>query len=154
MVRRNRYRKIEAPEEKWKERRHVRFVHVGSSDCSGLVPFVHEVHHLFIPTHNQLGKIFDIRTQAWVFSNPEIACVLRIQEVAYFLVVDLEDSKPNADPGSKKRCLTSMYETSTVILMFESSDSFFTTRSKSSEQVRGMIPLSGPSTVPMSVLKG
>jgi hypothetical protein len=38
-----------------------------------------------------------------------------------------------------------MYETSTVKLRFESASFFNLTRSKSSMQVKGIIPLSGPS---------
>lgn len=48
----------------------------------------------------------------------------------------------------RDRCVfahTSMYETSTVKLTLESCAFFDSTRSNSSEQVKGMIPLSAPS---------
>jgi len=71
----------------------VRFVHVCCSDCTCLITFVHEGHHLIIASNNQLAQILDVRAQAWMLANPQVSCVLGVEQVAHFLVVDLGISK-------------------------------------------------------------
>lgn len=80
---------VECPEWIRVQFHNPRFVHVGSSDCPGLIPLVHERHHLMITAHNQLGKILDVRSQTWVFSNTQVARILGVEEVAHFFVVYL-----------------------------------------------------------------
>ena len=66
-----------------------RLVHVGSRDRPRLIPLVHEGHHLVVTAHDQLGKILDVWSQTWMFSNTQVARIFGVQEVAHFFVVYL-----------------------------------------------------------------
>ena len=84
-----------------------------------------------------------------MLSDTEIPCVLGIEQVSYFLVVNLREKETREEDViglSIGRQRTSMYETSTVKETLGSAAVFCATRSNNSKQVRGMIPLSGPST--------
>jgi hypothetical protein len=67
----------------------IRFIHISRSNRSRLVSLVHKRHHLLVTIHDKLGQILNVRSQAWVFTDSKIACVLRIQKIPYFLVVNL-----------------------------------------------------------------
>ena len=87
-----------------------------------------------------------------MFSDPQVSTVLRIQQVADLLVVDLRGVLGDSI-GERYTPRTSMYDTSTVKLTLGSAAFFSSTRVNSSEQVSGIIPLSAPSarSHPMSV---
>lgn len=67
----------------------VRLVHVGSSHCTRLITFVHEGHHFIIASNDELAQILDVRSQARMLANPEVARILWIEQVSHFLVIDL-----------------------------------------------------------------
>lgn len=75
----------------WKvEHRDSRLVHVGGSDRSRLIALIHERHHLMITAHDQLGKILDVWSQTWMFSNTQVPRIFGVQEVAHFFIVYLQ----------------------------------------------------------------
>ena len=71
------------------EQAHVRFVHVGSSDCPRLVSLVHERHHLLVAAHDKFAQVLNIWPQTGMFSHAKVSRVLWIEEVADLFVVDL-----------------------------------------------------------------
>ena len=71
----------------WK---YVRLVHIGSRNSPSFVTLIHKRHHLIVAIHDKLRQILDIGAQTWMFSNTQVAGILGVEEVSYFLVVDLE----------------------------------------------------------------
>lgn len=71
----------------WK---YIRLVHVCRRNCARLVSLVHECHHLIIAVDNEFGEVLDVRPKTWVFTDPEVAGVLGVQEVPHLLVVDFD----------------------------------------------------------------
>ena len=65
-------------------------VHVGSRDGSGLVAFILEVLDIAETGDDELAEIFDVRAQAGMFSDLEIALVFGVEQVAHLFVVDLD----------------------------------------------------------------
>lgn len=68
-----------------------RLIHVCGSNRPRLITLVHKRHHLVVAAHDQLRQILYIWTQARVFAHSKVSCVLRIQEVAYLLVINLRE---------------------------------------------------------------
>lgn len=68
-------------------------VHVRRRYRTRLVSLVHERHHLLEAVHSKFRQIFDIGTEGGMFTDAEVACVLGVQEIPDFFVVDLERAK-------------------------------------------------------------
>ena len=69
----------------------LRLVHLSCSDGTSFVALVHERHHLLVAVHHELGQVLDVWTEARVFSHTEVARVLGVEKIAYFLVVNLQE---------------------------------------------------------------
>jgi len=69
--------------------KYVRLVHVSSRHSACLITLIHKRHHLVVASDDKFAEIFDVRSQAWMLTNPEVSCVLGIEQIPNFLVVDL-----------------------------------------------------------------
>ena len=61
------------------EGQHARLVHVRRSDCTRLVPLVHEGHHLIIAIDDKFREVLDVWSKTGVFTDPEVAGVLGVK---------------------------------------------------------------------------
>lgn len=81
-----------------------------------------------------------------MLADAQISGILWVKEIPDFFVVNLyEECKRKIAAFVDRR--TSMYDTSTTKFMLGSTRFLSSTRTKSSEQVKGIIPLSGPSVI-------
>ena len=69
---------------------HSRLVHVGGGDRTSLVSLIHKSHHLVVTVDHELRQVLNVGPQARVFTDPEVARVLGVEEVANLLIVDLD----------------------------------------------------------------
>ena len=66
-----------------------RLVHVGGRHSACLVPLVDKVRNVLVSGHGEFGQVFHVRPQQRVLSNSKVSLVLRVEEIAYSLTVNL-----------------------------------------------------------------
>lgn len=64
-------------------------VHVGGRDRASLVALVHQLVDVLVGGDGQLGQVLHVRPEQRVLADAEVAAIVRVQEIADSLAVDL-----------------------------------------------------------------